>query len=242
MPLGRRRAAGLQRRCPPKSLVFSGNFPIGCGSAAPFWAAESPGHIWSKTLKLTIDQLDQLRDCLAEGARCASESFVAAGLPATQITLRRIGVCALAEFSEGAVCNDGGLIAGAVLRFGGMLSGTALLSLEPEDALAWTQSAGPGRELLSTFVALGSEALSAIVRSATERWQIETHVGEGRLVEDSVVAIMLDTHAPSDTAIVSAGLELRAGDVHVPAYFYLMLEPKPLEYVIGARTQTHAQA
>ena len=51
---------------------------------------------------------------------------------------------------------------------------------------------------------------------------------------------MLETHAPSDTAIVSAGLELRAGGVSVPAYLYLMLEPKPLECVISALSDSDA--
>ena len=54
------------------------------------------------------------------------------------------------------------------------------------------------------------------------------------LKEDCVGSILLQTHAPSDTAVISLRIDLASGDLVVPAYLYVLMDPKPLELLIAA--------
>jgi hypothetical protein len=47
-----------------------------------------------------------------------------------------------------------------------------------------------------------------------------------------VVALVLATHAPSETMLVSARLALGAGGRLGPAYLYLLLSAKPLHVAL----------
>jgi hypothetical protein len=81
-------------------------------------------------------------------------------------------------------------------------------------------------EPLAAFVGLGSEALGAVASVLGEGLGEVEADGEPSLEEDSVLATLLRTHAPSDTTVVALGLNLRASEAFVPAHVYLLVEPK----------------
>ena len=116
-----------------------------------------------------------------------------------------------------------------MLRFEGQLCGTALLALDPGHALQWLR--GGGDDPLDRFVELGGEVLRAVVDELARACDAAIEVGSCLLEERPLMAALLSTHAPSDTALLSLAGELEfAGDEADPvraAYtIQLLLEPK----------------
>jgi hypothetical protein len=113
---------------------------------------------------------------------------------------------------------------------------TALLAVDPGDALLWLQMDQSDEEPLARFVALGAQMLDAIVPSLTRGAEgaadISTDGGSGSLEERPLMAALLATHAPSDTVIVSLDAEFSfeidptIGTLHTPFTVQLLLEPK----------------
>lgn len=128
---------------------------------------------------------------------------------------------------------DGDLVAGVVVRFHGAFGGTAVLVLDPEDALAWIRcSPGDGDPIERYLVSAGR-----LVTGAVTAWGASMGVtfdfGAPSLCEDSVVGILLGTHAPSDTLIVSARLAIDVDGAARPGHLHLMVDPKVLEIWAG---------
>lgn len=138
-------------------------------------------------------------------------------------------LCLLADFPIGALVAHDDLVAGVVTRFEGPFGGTAVLALDPEDAFAWVRATeGPG-DPIERYL----EAAGRLVGAAVEGWGASVGAtlacGTPRLHEDSVVGILLGTHAPSDTGILSVRLSLETPGGACNAYLYLLLDPKVLE-------------
>ncbi len=189
--------------------------------------AADPPTVRSLALKLTTPQLDSIRQHLEAGLRTRS--------PASDASPRvsAAGLCLLADFPNGALVDSGDLAAGVVRRFGGTVGGTALLALDPEDALAWVQ-ASPGSEApLERFLGLASAMVEGAISGWANAIGTEVDFGEPGLREDSVVGMLLATHAPSDTLILSARIELSPAGGDRVAHLYLMVEPKVLELWAG---------
>jgi len=102
------------------------------------------------------------------------------------------------------------------------------MSLEPEDALFWLRLIGSD-DPLEDFVSLGRGLLEHAVSATAEAFGASAKPGPPRLVEDSVVAIVLGTHAPSDTLILGARIDLTAGGRSLPVRIHLLFEPKVFE-------------
>ncbi|MGH0036769.1 MAG: hypothetical protein ACQGVK_17225 [Myxococcota bacterium] len=184
--------------------------------------AKAPPSIRSPPLKLTTAQLEAIRAQLESGARAGAEVLVP-----------EAALCLLADFPNGALVGHGDITAGVVVRFQGAFGGTAVFALDPEDALAWMRPASARDDLIPAYL----DRVAGLVASAVNAWGESMGVafafGEPVLHEDSVVGILLGTHAPSDTLILSARLAIDADGAPRPAHLYLMVDPKVLEVWAG---------
>jgi hypothetical protein len=156
--------------------------------------------------------------------------------------LRRTSTSTISEIDHdaltGAISQD--VIAGVLAPFDGPFRGTALLAVDPGDALLWLSVGDDEGEPLVRFVSLGREMLAAVIGSlAAERSATEVGVGAGILEERPLLAALLATHAPSDTVILSLDAEISfeldasIGPLHTPFTVQLLLEPKLLDSLLA---------
>jgi hypothetical protein len=156
-----------------------------------------------------------------------SAQAAAAGIPGMEARLAASGVCTLCEIEPDAVAGRGELVAGVAMRFDGGLWGTALLAMEPEDALRWMRSLAvpaPLAAYVSHARGILARALDALARDCG----IRIEGGDAALEEDSVVGILLATHAPSDTAVLWARLEAELDGSPAPIHLYALTDAKLL--------------
>ncbi|MCZ6783318.1 MAG: hypothetical protein O7G30_08415 [Proteobacteria bacterium] len=189
--------------------------------ATPCRAQRSP------VLQIQHAHLEAIREHIQRGARS-----VAAGV-GTDVS--GVGICLLADFPVGPAPCDGDLCAGVMMRLDGTLSGTALLSMDPEHALAWISARpnGPGAEPLAAYLELGRTLLATCLGALADGFGCTTEPGTARLEEETVVGIVLATHAPSDTVVLSARLEVPIAGQRLPAHVTVLLEPKLLESLLS---------
>jgi hypothetical protein len=153
----------------------------------------------------------------------------------TELTVLETRCCALAQFGVDTGVDPGDdLVAGVMRAFRGRLTGTGLLAMEPEDALAWSLAGGSEHSPVDTYVGLAGTVLGAVAGSAAEALGVEVELAPARLEEDSVAGCLIRTHAPSDTVVVCARLEIRAGGHPAPARLLLVMEPKVVSALLGA--------
>jgi hypothetical protein len=150
-----------------------------------------------------------------------------------QLMLRSFCVRSAADFPDVAEAAHLDVAAGVAQRFSGALRGTSVFSMEPEGALAWSRWAlGAGSDpdqVIPTFVALASGILSDLLATAAHAMHGgSVNFDTAGLRESSRVAIVIGTHAPSDTAVVTLGLEVEFDDQAQRAHVDLLLEPKLL--------------
>jgi hypothetical protein len=185
----------------------------------------------------TPDAAPELR-ALLEGA--LEDAIRLLPMPADSIrhaALGRVSTSTIGRIDHDALTNAiaPDVIAGVVQRFGGAFSGTALLALDPSDALLWLQMDDGEGEPLERFVALGARMLGAIVERLAAARGDQVGFDAGTLEERPLMAALLSTHAPSDTVIVSLDAELAydmdptIDTLHTPFTVQLLLEPKTLQ-------------
>ena len=150
-----------------------------------------------------------------------------------QLMLRSFRMRPAAEFPDGSEADHIDVTAGVAQRFGGALRGTSVFSMEPEGALAWSHSVlaadSDPAQVIPTFVELAGAILCDLISAAAHAM----HGGSvdfdaANLRESSRVAIVLGTHPPSDTAVVTLGLDVEFDGRALPAHVDLLLEPKLL--------------
>lgn len=139
------------------------------------------------------------------------------------------GVCLLADFPAGALVGIDDIAAGTVVRFQGPFGGTAILTLEPEDALAWVRSAPEPGDPIRGHLERSADLLARAVGGWGQSMGASFSFTEPTLCEDAVAGLLLGTHAPSDTLILSARLVLSIDGRERSAWLYLMVDPKVLE-------------
>lgn len=194
-------------------------------------------------LKLAPTQLETLRRHSSESLRRAAEALRAHDGAAVDSGARRgspglavvdVRSLALGEFPGAAPLPEGDDHAVAVATVEGGVVGTALLALEPHDALRWVRVAAPDAEPLESFVWLGGCVLREWLAGLGRAFGVAPRLGRVALREDPVVAVALATHAPPDTAIVCARISVGWGEDDVgegrtlAACLYLLVEPKLL--------------
>jgi hypothetical protein len=177
---------------------------------------------------LTDHQLDTIRDWAEAGALLAQESLRASHAPDSGLEIRDLRCTSLLELPDHDPCFEGEDIAGVVARFNGTLAGTVLLAMAPQDALDWVRANGECEAPIDVFVELGGQIQNRIINAIGQGMGVAFDWDRARLQEGSVPEILFSTHAPSDTAVLSFGALVAAGDHLLPLYVYVMLEPKML--------------
>ncbi len=183
---------------------------------------------------LTDDQLNAIARWAHRGAKAGQASLQDIHTANSGLEVRGIQCTTLAELPDRVACFDGECVAGLMGRFQGGLCGTALLAMDPEDALTWVRSKPGEEDLLATFVRLSKLVQSSMVAEIGAGLGQEVTASSAELCEDSVPLILLGTRAPSDTAVVTVSLLVAAGDDVLPMQIYLMIESKLLCTALAA--------
>jgi len=188
----------------------------------------------SGPLIVPLEQSLAIHAWIAEGVDRAAEELAETHAFDTELTVLDTRCCALADVGTAGHDIGDDLVAAVMLAFRGRLAGTALLAMEPEDALAWSLADGGRGTPVETYVTLGAAVLGAVVTCAAEALGVEVELGAPRLEEDSIGACLVRTHAPSDTVVVSSRIEVRAGGQPAVAHLLLIMEPKVISALLGA--------
>lgn len=164
-------------------------------------------------MRTTPDESARLRGWLGDGLVSASRQL--SDHHGTEIRVLVIDARAypLGEFGElGLHADDQDLVAGALAACRGEISGAALLHMDPADALAWARSLSGDGDPIEVFLRASEVVLGAAIRAAGDALGVPTEVGPSQLVEDSLGGCLLATHAPPDTVLIGAKLQLETGD------------------------------
>jgi hypothetical protein len=152
---------------------------------------------------------------------------------AVEVSVEEVRATALADFADRGLLLSQDLIAGVIGRIEGMLPGVMTLVLEPEDALAWARQKD-GTDPVAGFVTLGSVWQAGVARALGALLEGEVTFVGGRLAETDEPAMLVGTHAPSDTVVFSSRLRIESRDEALPAVSHLLVEPKYFARVLMA--------
>ena len=136
-----------------------------------------------------------------------------------------LAVCALADLPEAGLLPGDDMTASVAASLDGA---AALLSFEPADAQGLLAAAGGegAADPLGRFTRLGASIIEGLAPAVLGA---PVEAAAPRLVEDSVAAALLQTHAPADTLLVSARLVV-ADETHAwGGVLYLLMDAKRRE-------------
>jgi hypothetical protein len=203
------------------------------GGARGLWSRSNAPVERERCLIHDTRQLDGLRDRLNRGARNASEHLEnGIATAAMKVEVVSLSCLPLGSLSPEALCGDGDRVAAVSCALHGSLSGAAVFAMEPEDAFAWVMLNGTGTDPLESFVASGQRVLRELVCS-TGQTEPLPELGVAVLREETLMEILVGTHAPSDTLVLSALLELHAEGLCLPGSFHLLVAPKLFGHLGG---------
>ena len=184
-------------------------------------------------LLVSTEQLIALHGSFAEAAAVGEADLADITGCETEVEVQEIRVESLADFGERGLCISDDLIAGVMGRLEGVIPGSLGLALEPEDALLWARLGG-GDDPLETFVALGRTLLEGVATSVGELLGGEARFEGATLAEEPELAMLVQTHAPSDTLVFSTRMRIDARDEVLTAVSHLLIEPKYLSPLLTA--------
>jgi len=200
-----------------------------------FWrAAREPLRPGADPLIIPLEQSLAIQAWIADGVDRAAEELAERHAFDTEITVLDTRCRALGDFGDDVTDAGEDMNAGVLGALRGGLSGTALLAMEPDDALAWMLSDGNSAPPVDAYVRLAGSVLASVGRSAAEALDVEVELAAPALVEDSVASCLARTHAPLDTVLISSRLEIRVGRQLLPAQLHLIIEPKLVSALLGA--------
>jgi hypothetical protein len=177
---------------------------------------------------VTKKQLEAIREQIAAGVARAAEELRRSHTADAELRVGRTGICVLCDFPIEAVCEHSDISATVMLGFRGTFWGTALLAMDPHQALAWIRSGESQGDPIDVFLHLGQTVLEEALVSLAEGFRSHVEIGDASLEEQSVVATLLATHAPPDTAIVSADLAIQCTGRMLDASLFVLLDRKLL--------------
>lgn len=184
-------------------------------------------------LKISMEQMIALHSFFAGAVALGEPGLSEICGRETEIDVVEIRCSNLGDFADSGLRLSEDLVAGVMGRVDGAMPGSLNLVVEPEEALAWAQVAG-GDDPLKTFVSLGRELLSGMAVALGEVLEAPVEFQEPRLVEDSELAMLVQTHAPLDTLVFSTHLRIDVGDELVAAHSHFLVEPKYLSRLLSA--------
>lgn len=183
--------------------------------------------------KISTEQMIALHGFFAEAAAVCLDTLAEISGCETEVDVQEIRCTPLADFGERGLCLSDDLTAAVMGRLEGALPGSLNLVLEPEEALLWAQIGGDG-DPLETFVALGRALLEGIAAGLSEVLESDVEFAGGALVEEPELAMLVRTHAPSDTLVFSARLRIEARDETISAVSHTLIEPKYMAGLLSA--------
>lgn len=197
-------------------------------SAATTWAPLRTGGP-AGGLPLSADHLDSLRHAAERAAAEAFARELAADAAPRLLSAPRIEQTPLGRYPEGAILPGPDMLASVVLPGGA--AATAVVSFEPEDALELLGALGARAE--TDPLARYSEAVARVGAAVLAAWLPGRPAGGAdvasrRLVEEGLVATLLATHAPPDTAVVSLELVVASEERAFGGAFTLLVDGKAL--------------
>ena len=184
-------------------------------------------------LMISTEQMIALHGFFAEAAAVGEASLGEITGCETEVEVQEIRATALADFGDRGLCLSDDMIAGVMGRLKGVMPGTANLVLEPEEALLWARLGG-GEDPLAMYVTLGKTLLEGVATFLAEVLEGEVAFDGARLVEQSELAMLVATHAPSDTIVFSTRMRIVARDENFDAVSHLLVEPKYLAQLLSA--------
>lgn len=139
----------------------------------------------------------------------------------------RVSTVPLGDYPEGGVLPDPDMMATLAVPIGRAISGTAFVSFPPEQALAlidvWAEGPAHGDQALGCY----RRGTRALADAALEVFGLESADGD-TLVEDALVATLLATHAPADTSVLTAEIQVELDACVCTGVFVLMADAKAL--------------
>ena len=184
-------------------------------------------------LKTSMEQMIALHGFCAEAVAFGEAGLAEISGCETEVEVHEVRCTTLGEFGDQGLLLSEDLVAAVVGRLEGSMPGTLALVLDPEDALLWA-SAGGGENPIARFVELGSELLSGIASALSSVLEGPVELVEPRLVEEPELAMLVHTHAPSDTLVFSMRLRIDLRDEVLAAHGHLLVEPKYLARLLSA--------
>lgn len=184
-------------------------------------------------LMISMEQMIALHGFFAEAAAVGEASLGEITGCETEVEVQEVRATALGDFGDRGLCLSDDMIAGVMGRLKGVMPGTANLVLEPEEALLWARLGG-GEDPLALYVTLGQTLLEGVATFLAEVLEGEVDFDGARLVEQSELAMLVATHAPSDTIVFSTRMRIVARDESFDAVSHLLVEPKYLAQLLSA--------
>jgi hypothetical protein len=184
-------------------------------------------------LMISTEQMIALHGFFAEAAAVGEASLGEITGCETEVEVQEVRATALGDFGDRGLCLSDDMIAGVMGRLKGVMPGTANLVLEPEEALLWARLGG-GEDPLAMYVTLGKTLLEGVATFLAEVLEGEVALDGARLVEQSELAMLVATHAPSDTIVFSTRMRIVARDESFDAVSHLLVEPKYLAQLLSA--------
>ena len=177
---------------------------------------------------MTKKQLEAIREQIATGVARAAEELRRTHSADAELRVGRTGICVLCELPTEAVCEHNDISASVMLGFRGTFWGTALLVMDPHQALAWIRSSESPGDPIEVFLHLGRTVLEEALVALAEGFRSHVEIGDASLEEQSVLTTLLATHAPPDTVILSADLGIQCSDRMLAASLFVLLDQKLL--------------
>ena len=184
-------------------------------------------------LRISTEQMIALHGFFAEAVAVGEASLAELSGCETEIEVQEIRCTALAEFSERGLWLSEDLVAGVMGRLEGVMPGSLNLVMEPEDALLWARLGGDG-DPLETFVEIGRRLLEGVTTAISEILPGEASFEGAALVEEPELAMLVKTHAPSDTLVFTTRMRIDVRDEIFGAVSHMLVEPKYLARLLSA--------
>jgi len=184
-------------------------------------------------LRISMEQLIALHSFFAEAASVGEACLTEITGRETEVEVLEVRCSPLGEFGDSGMRLSEDLVAGVMGRVEGAMPGSINVVLEPEDALLWAQMGGSD-DPLASFVELGRELIAGIAVALTEVLEAPNEFRDARLVEEPELAMLVKTHAPSDTLVFSTRLRIEVSDEILSAHSHFLVEPKYLARLLSA--------
>lgn len=175
-------------------------------------------------MRIAPPVLQALRDGAARGAAAAQDALRERFAMSATLSIAELGACSVADFPDSRWIGSG-VEAVGLIGSHDESGAVAMLAMDPAVALSWLSEACPGADPAHAFPRVAEVLYQQLLTGLLEE---EESAVSPRAFEDSKVAILLSTHAPPDTVILTCELALRTGGgghLH-PFQFHLLREPK----------------